>query len=97
MEWESKGVPATLWIWERLKLSLTMLVPWQTTRDVACSYMLFIHCVKQQRANELEYKTSDTARCSSAAQHREATLRMGPCILGVFILHWIIGTTASSS
>lgn len=33
----------------------------------------------------------------NTAQHREATLRMGPCILGVFILDWIIGTTASSS
>lgn len=41
----------------------------QTTGDVACSFMLFIHCVKQQCANELEYKTSDTARCSSAVQH----------------------------
>lgn len=32
----------------------------QETSDAACSYMLFIYYVKQQRANEPEYKISAT-------------------------------------
>lgn len=49
---------------------LTILVPHLKVRsDVACSYTLSTHCDKQQRANELEYKIPDTARCYSAARH----------------------------
>lgn len=40
--------------------------------------MLFIYCVKQQRANELEYKISDTARCYSAVLHSTTKISDSP-------------------
>lgn len=42
MEWESKGEPATLWIWERLKLSLKMLVPRSKADYKRCCLLLYV-------------------------------------------------------
>lgn len=70
----------------------------QQTLPAPICYLYIVLSNNVQMSWSTERQTQqDVAVQYNTAQHREATLRMGPCILGVFILPWIIGTTASSS